>query len=58
MNVRAPVDASIVTVPATGDRYTWAATTAQLNPQLARGVRDVYLVFTGAGTNIRDVTIS
>lgn len=50
--------AGTLTIPATGDRYTWAATTTQLNPRLARGVRDVYLVFTGAGTNIRDLTIS
>lgn len=49
--------AGTLTIPATGDRYTWAATTTQLNPRLARGVRDVYLVFTGAGTNIRDLTI-
>ena len=49
--------AGTLAIPATGDRYTWAATTTQLDPRLARGVRDVYLVFTGAGTNIRDLTI-
>ncbi|TDO66468.1 beta-glucosidase [Kribbella sp. VKM Ac-2571] len=49
--------AGTLTVPVTGDRYTWVATTAQLNPRLTRGVRDVYLVFTGAGTNIRDLAI-
>ncbi|MEU4605521.1 glycoside hydrolase family 3 C-terminal domain-containing protein [Kribbella sp. NPDC023972] len=47
-----------LTVPGTGDRYTWAATTSRLDPRLARGVRDVYLVFTGDGANIRDLTIS
>ncbi|MEU4393209.1 glycoside hydrolase family 3 C-terminal domain-containing protein [Kribbella sp. NPDC023855] len=49
--------AGTLTAPSTGNRYTWATTTAQLNPQVARGVRDVYLVFTGAGTNVRDLTI-
>ncbi len=49
--------AGTLSVPTTADRYTWATTTAQLDPRLARGVRTVYLVFTGTGTNIRDLTI-
>ncbi|TDC32468.1 carbohydrate-binding protein [Kribbella albertanoniae] len=50
--------AGTLTVPATADHYSWTTTTAQLDRRLTRGVRDVYLVFTDAGTNIRDLTIT
>jgi beta-glucosidase len=49
--------AGTVAIPATSDRYSWAPATTRLDPRLARGIRDVYLVFDGAGTNLRDLTI-
>ncbi|MET7279279.1 glycoside hydrolase family 3 C-terminal domain-containing protein [Kribbella sp. NPDC005582] len=50
--------AGTLSVPATADHYSWTTATAQLDGRLTRGVRDVYLVFTGDGTNIRDLTIT
>ncbi|MFC0624024.1 glycoside hydrolase family 3 C-terminal domain-containing protein [Kribbella deserti] len=49
--------AGTLTATGTGDRYQWSSVSGAVDSRLARGVRDIYLVFGAGDTNIRDLSL-